>query len=64
MPLGDWLEDTVLDNVWPDDWPELRAHEEVGVLSPLEDVRLDAVFSPTSECPSEDVLVCNAAAAL
>lgn len=64
MPLGDWLEDAVLDNVWPDDRPELRAHEEVGVFSPLDDVRLDAVFWTTSECPSEDMLVCNAAAVL
>lgn len=62
MPLGDWLEDTVLDNVWPDDWPELRAHEEV--FFPLDDVRLDAAFWPTSECPLDDVLVCNAAAVL
>lgn len=64
MPLGDWLEDSVFENVWPDDRPEPRPHEEVGVFSPLDDVRLDAAFWPTSERPSEDVLVCNAAAAL
>lgn len=70
MLLGDWLDDTVLDGVWldcavvADDWSELRVHEEVGVLSVLEDVRLDAAVRLTSECPVEDVLVSNAAAAV
>lgn len=64
MLLADWLEDSVFENVWPDNWPELRTHEEVGVFSPLDDVRLDAAFWPTIECPSEDVFVGNAAAAL
>ncbi len=50
MLLGDWLDDTVLDAaVVADVWSEVRVHEDVGVLSVVEDVRLDAAVQPTSE---------------
>lgn len=55
MPFGDWLTDSVVDDDWLDDWSELIVHEEVGVLSVLEDIRLDVVVRLTGLF--EDVLV-------
>lgn len=70
MLLDNWLDDTVLEGDWLDgtviagDWSELRVHEDVDVLSVLEDVWLDAAVQLSSGRPLEDVLVSNAAAAV